>query len=117
MRGESQISSHADRDLTTPAKSRAAEVMMLVFASILWSISGVAVKTLAIPMLAFMLYRSLGAVTAVTAGALSAFQLASRPLSRSLEQQVPTLMFFEKVAAGFAVALSMMAGCPKRPPT
>jgi drug/metabolite transporter (DMT)-like permease len=48
---------------------RAVGVAMLVAASVLWSLSGVAVKTLHLPAIAFTLYRSLGAAAAMAVAA------------------------------------------------
>src|SRR5260221_9831019 len=49
------------------ARSRAGGVAMLVVASALWSLSGVAVKTIKLPPITFTLYRSLGAAAAMAA--------------------------------------------------
>ena len=67
-------------DLHTAARRRAVGVMMLVAASILWSVSGVAVKTLKLPPIAFTLYRSIGA--AIAMGAIAPFMPGRRPAGR-----------------------------------
>src|SRR5260370_12416321 len=59
------------------ARRRAVGVAMLIAASVLWSLAGVAVKTLKLPPLSFVIYRSLGAVVAMTI--VAAFMPGRRP--------------------------------------
>lgn len=75
-----RASDHAVPDLHAVARRRAVGVMMLVAASVLWSVSGVAVKTLKLPPIAFTLYRSIGA--AIAMGAIAPFMPGRRPGGR-----------------------------------
>jgi drug/metabolite transporter (DMT)-like permease len=59
------------------ARRRAVGVAMLVAASVLWSVSGVAVKTLKIPSISFTLYRSIGAAAAMAL--VAPFMAGRRP--------------------------------------
>src|SRR5438477_124869 len=49
-------------------RERGVGVLMLIIASVLWSLSGVFVKTLKLPPITFTLYRSIGPVCGILSG-------------------------------------------------
>src|SRR5258708_32431420 len=93
------------------ARRRAVGVAMLIAASVLWSLAGVAVKTLKLPPISFVIYRSLGAVVAMLVAA--AFIPGRRPnplwmlISAGLYTAVVTLFILATTlkTAGMAILL------------
>src|SRR2546423_11026343 len=83
-------------------RRRAVGVAMLIAASLLWSLAGVAVKLLDLRSISFVIYRSLGAVLAMTI--VAAFMPGRRPNPRWM---VLSALIYTAVVTLFIMATTL----------